>query len=325
MLAVTCALDGARQGLVVGGIDRAQVEPEATVAQRSDHRRQAVAPRAQAPGDPLVGRKGEGRAGNRNLGGPHAADEILVPRTRYDQRRELSQIELCRIVRCLAGNGLARIRPARQGETELCADPEDFAAYVDGADLHAQTAKALCGDADRRQLGKCANFGLLYGSGAAGLQAFAKNSYGLEMTLAEATQHRTRFLRTYAGLRQWQQQIDQAARLSQKVQTRAGLVRVLEPYRMTEALNTPVQGSAAEVLLAALGRLPQWLRGLDARLVLHCHDELLLDSAAADAPAAATALAGCMTEAWERLFPGAVMPGICEARIGDTWATAKKG
>ncbi|MBK7079418.1 MAG: hypothetical protein IPH55_01375 [Betaproteobacteria bacterium] len=36
------------------------------------------------------------------------------------------------------------------------------------------------------------------------------------MTLAEATQHRTRFLRTYAGLRQWQQNIDQAARLSQR-------------------------------------------------------------------------------------------------------------
>ena len=198
-----------------------------------------------------------------------------------------------------------------------------LAAYADGADLHAQTAKALCGDASRRQLGKCANFGLLYGSGAAGLQAFAKSSYGVELTLPEAAQHRTRFLRTYAGLRQWQQQIDQAARLSNKVHTRAGLVRVLEPYRMTEALNTPVQGSAAEVLLAALGRLPHWLRGLDARLVLHCHDELLLDSAEADAPAAATALAGCMTEAWQRLFPEAVMPGICEAHTGTNWATAK--
>ena len=94
---------------------------------------------------------------------------------------------------------------------------------------------------------------------------------------------------------------------------------------MTEALNTPVQGSAAEVLLAALGRLPHWLRGLDARLVLHCHDELLLDSAEIDAPAAAAALAGCMTEAWDCLFPGAVMPGICGAHTGDSWATAKKG
>jgi DNA polymerase I-like protein with 3'-5' exonuclease and polymerase domains len=60
---------------------------------------------------------------------------------------------------------------------------------------------------------------------------------------------------------------------------------------MTEALNTQVQGSAAEVLLAALGRLPHWLRGLDARLVLHCRDELLLDCAEQDAPAAASALA----------------------------------
>jgi DNA polymerase I-like protein with 3'-5' exonuclease and polymerase domains len=94
---------------------------------------------------------------------------------------------------------------------------------------------------------------------------------------------------------------------------------------MTEALNAPVQGSAAEVLLAALGRLPHWLRGLDARLVLHCHDELLLDCVEQDAPAAAAALTGCMTEAWQRLFPEAVMPGICAAHIGANWSDAKKG
>ena len=199
-----------------------------------------------------------------------------------------------------------------------------LAAYSANVDLHAQTAEALCGDATRRQLGKCANFGLLYGSGAAGLQAFAKSSYHVVLTLAEAVLHRTRFLRTYSGLRRWQQRIDAAARLSKKVHTRAGLVRLLDPYRMTEALNTPVQGSAAEVLLAALGRLPHWLRGLDARLVLHCHDELLLDCAERDAPEAATALVGCMTEAWQRLFPEAVMPGVCEANIGPTWAEAKR-
>ena len=42
-------------------------------------------------------------------------------------------------------------------------------------------------------------------------------------------------------------------------------------------------------------------------------------------PAAAIALAGCMTEAWQRLFPEAAMPGICEAHIGANWADAKKG
>ena len=68
--------------------------------------------------------------------------------------------------------------------------------------------------------------------------------------------------------------------------------------------------------MAALGRLPHWLRGLDARLVLHCHDELLLDCAEHDAPAAVIALTDCMTEAWQRLFPEAVMPGICEAHMG---------
>ena len=88
----------------------------------------------------------------------------------------------------------------------LSEDPTLLAAYSAGEDLHAQTAKALCGDATQRQLGKCANFGLLFGSGAAGLQTFAKNKYGVDMTLAEAIGHRNRFFRTYAGLRQWQEE-----------------------------------------------------------------------------------------------------------------------
>jgi DNA polymerase I-like protein with 3'-5' exonuclease and polymerase domains len=97
----------------------------------------------------------------------------------------------------------------------------------------------------------------------------------------------------------------------------------LAEYRAASSDRGIVQGSAAEVLLAALGRLPHWLQGLDARLVLHCHDELLLDCAEQDASAAAVALTGCMTDAWQRLFPEAVMPGICDAHIGANWAEAK--
>lgn len=233
---------------------------------------------------------------------------------------------------------LRRLVRAEPGRMLVCADYSQIelriaallsqdllllAAYGANTDLHAQTAQALCGDATRRQLGKCANFGLLYGSGAAGLQAFAKSSYQVLMTLQEAEQHRTRFFQTYVGLRKWQQKIDATASLSKKVQTRGGLVRVLEPYRRTEALNIPVQGSAAEVLLAALGRLPHWLRGLDAKLVLHCHDELLLDCAEKDAPMVVMALTDCMTEAWQRLFPEEAMPSICEAHSGHDWVEAK--
>ena len=54
------------------------------------------------------------------------------------------------------------------------------------------------------------------------------------------------------------------------------------------------------------------------------HDALLLDCAEQVAPEAETALTGCMTEAWQRLFPEAVMPGICEAHSGHSWAEAKE-
>jgi DNA polymerase I-like protein with 3'-5' exonuclease and polymerase domains len=81
-------------------------------------------------------------------------------------------------------------------------------------------------------------------------------------------------------------------------------------------MNIPVQGIAAEVLLAALGRLPHWLSGLDARLVLRCHDELLLDSAEQGALAVEAPMTGGMAEAWRRFFPEAVVLGIREAHTG---------
>jgi DNA polymerase-1 len=53
-------------------------------------------------------------------------------------------------------------------------------------------------------------------------------------------------------------------------------------YRYTEALNTPIQGAAAEVLLAALAKLEDYLAGLDAKLVNIIHDELVLEAAEGD-------------------------------------------
>ena len=63
-------------------------------------------------------------------------------------------------------------------------------------------------------------------------------------------------------------------------------------YLEAEACNHPIQGSAGEILLASLARLPGALSGMDARLYNHVHDEIVLSVAGGDADRAARALLG---------------------------------
>jgi DNA polymerase I len=93
-------------------------------------------------------------------------------------------------------------------------------------------------------------------------------------------------------------------------------------FRETEAYNTPVQGGAAEAMLAALARVERGLAaaGLDAVLVAVVHDELIVEAAEADAAVAARVLEEGMTAGMLDVFPGAPVAGLVEARVGPSWA-----
>src|SRR5215204_2400180 len=90
---------------------------------------------------------------------------------------------------------------------KISGDKEMLSAYAEGQDLHTLTARSLTGQEDvsndDQKLAKAVNFGLLYGMGAKGLQSYALRSYGVEMSLEEATLYRKRFFRTYPGLKRW--------------------------------------------------------------------------------------------------------------------------
>jgi DNA polymerase-1 len=79
------------------------------------------------------------------------------------------------------------------------------------------------------------------------------------------------------------------------------------------------------MLLAALHRLPKALAGLDAKLILHVHDEVVLEVADRDVPAAKAALEEAMVAGFRALLPdqAADMPGLVEAHAGPTWFDAK--
>ena len=208
-----------------------------------------------------------------------------------------------------------------------------LAAYRQGIDLHRKTAAALTGvplDAvtkAQRQLAKAVNFGLLFGQGAAGLAKYAKTQYGVDMSLKQAERYRQAFFDTYPGLRRWQRRTAELAEASHSVKTPSGRVRTFKRKRgksyYTAFLNTPVQGGAAEVMLAALAALDRRLKGLDAKLVNVVHDEIVLEVAADQALAAKTAVEEAMVEGMLSVFPRADCNGLVEAHSGCNWAEAK--
>jgi DNA polymerase-1 len=207
-------------------------------------------------------------------------------------------------------------------------------AYARGDDLHRITAAAVAGvapsevTATQRQAAKAINFGNLYRQRPGGLVRVARSSYGVEMTVAEAAHSQHQFFTTFPDLYRWQMHQIKTARVYGKVQTRMGLVRRFDGsggYLEAEACNHPIQGSANEVLLAALALLPECLKGCDAFLYNHIHDEIVLDVAEDAVEAAVTGLEFAMRSAFLQIFPEAeaVCTGLVEVKSGCNWAAAK--
>jgi DNA polymerase I-like protein with 3'-5' exonuclease and polymerase domains len=215
----------------------------------------------------------------------------------------------------------------------MAGDSTMLEAYRQGADLHRLTAAAIAGVPETavtpamRQLAKACNFGLIYGMSAATLAIYAASGYGVVMTLKEAEQAKRAFFTLYPGLSRWQSQTKVRGLRDSTVKTVGGLIRDFsaEPggWQLTKALNSPVQGTGAEILLSALAALPQHLSGLEARLILHVHDEIVLEVIDKDVEHAKAALVSAMEAGWTAIFPEHPMAGLVEAHSGDNWYAAK--
>jgi DNA polymerase I-like protein with 3'-5' exonuclease and polymerase domains len=177
-----------------------------------------------------------------------------------------------------------------QGELKITAcvanETNMIAAYLRGIDLHAVTAAELAGyklndfmnlkalDPAKfeaiRQLGKAGNFGLIYGMGPEGFQAYAFWNYGLSLTIEEATAHYNRFLyRLYPGLPRWHERQKEAAKKYRQVVSPLGRIRHLPLIHSAirevaskqgrRAINSPVQATLSDMSLWATAIL--WQQG----------------------------------------------------------------
>jgi DNA polymerase-1 len=211
--------------------------------------------------------------------------------------------------------------------TKISGDKEMLSAYAEGRDLHTLTAQSLTGHKDvgkdERKLAKAVNFGLLYGMGAKGLQSYALRSYGVELSLEEASLYRERFFETYPGLKRWHEHERRAwLRGDTETRTLAGRRR-MDVNKLTDRLNAPVQGTGADGLKLALALL--WERRSECPgsvPVLVCHDEEVVECDAVQAADVEAWLRKAMIEGMEAVLNSTDevdVPVEVEARIARTW------
>jgi len=202
---------------------------------------------------------------------------------------------------------------------QIAPDERLIEAFQRGVDLHAVTACRVLGKTDvtksDRQAAKAVNFGLLYGMGAKGLRQYAADEYGVQWTEEEAQTVRGRFFAEYRGLHAWHR-----SQPDGEVETRtiAGRRR-LGVERYTEKLNSPVQGSGADGLKAALGRLWETRHRVpSAAPILVVHDEIVVECDRTQAEEARAWVMDAMRSGMETVLHR--VPAEVEATICGDWS-----
>lgn len=231
---------------------------------------------------------------------------VVAPEGRVLVVADYSQIEL-RVAAKIAGEGAM------------------LEAYREGKDLHGMTARSVTGREEvsegERKLAKAVNFGLLYGQGAEGLRNYARNSYGVEMSLSQAERYRRRFFKAYPAIRSWHRKEGKSFDAGDETaQSLTGRVRRVG--RFTEKINHPVQGTAADGMKLALAFL--WERRdecSDAVPVLAIHDEIVIECDADRAEEAKDWLVTAMKDGMDAVVNKEEprVPIEVEASVAQTW------
>ncbi|MGH7815060.1 MAG: DNA polymerase I [Candidatus Binataceae bacterium] len=172
----------------------------------------------------------------------------------------------------------------------LSGDATLIEAFQRGEDIHVRTATELLGvapdhvDSQARRLAKTINFGIIYGMGPHRLAA------QLGIALNEAADYIKRYFERLPGVRDYMDETVRKARESGYVTTMYGRRRYLPELNAAPgmeraqaeriAINTPIQGSAADLIKLAMIRLHAAIKqgGLEAEIVMQVHDELLLEA-----------------------------------------------
>jgi DNA polymerase-1 len=208
-------------------------------------------------------------------------------------------------------------------------DPAFLEAFSKGEDIHARTASEVLGvpvdqvTPDMRRIAKAINFGIIYGMGPQSL------SEGLGIDLKSAKEYISAYYRKYQGVTRYREASIQSARETGYVTTlfnrRRYLPDILHENRVIRAeaermaVNTPIQGTAADLIKKAMIRIHDKLKKekSKSRMLLQVHDELLFEVPEEEV----NSIGAMVKEEMEGVYPLRVPLGV-DTKIGRNWDEA---
>lgn len=204
-------------------------------------------------------------------------------------------------------------------------------SFIENEDIHARTAAEVF-DVDinavtreQRRRAKAVNFGIVYGISDYGL------ARDLGITRAEGKEYIEKYLAGYDGVRGYMKDIVEQGKATGYVETLLGRKRWLpdlnnrnynlRSFAERTALNTPIQGTAADIMKLAMLKVAARLKAekLTAKMLLQVHDELILEVP----PAEQVAVVRILREEMESAFPLAV-PMTVDVKCGADWYNMEK-
>jgi DNA polymerase-1 len=213
---------------------------------------------------------------------------------------------------------------------EISGDEAMLDAFQKGLDIHTATAARVYGvpldqvSSEQRRAAKTVNFSIIYGAGASNLS----QQLGIKRT--EAKELIDNYFREYAGLRGYMTSIVETARKQGYVETMLGRRRYLRDINsgngmmrsMSErvAINTPIQGSAADLIKVAMINIREAMRAgkFKSQMILQVHDELVFDVYKSELEALKAIVFDKMTTA----LPNLKVPILVEMGVGNNWLEA---
>ena len=202
-------------------------------------------------------------------------------------------------------------------------------AFAAGQDVHKATAAEVFGvtvdqvSSDQRRSAKAINFGLIYGMSAFGL---AKQ---LGISRAQSQDYIGRYFTRYPGVQEYMDETKAKAARQGYVETLYGRRLYLPDINASNgiarqasertAINAPMQGTAADIIKRAMIKVDEWLvsSGLNARMTMQVHDELIFEVDAAQVDALVAGVKSAMEGAADLL-----VPLIVDVGVGDNWDQA---
>jgi DNA polymerase-1 len=209
-----------------------------------------------------------------------------------------------------------------------CRDEKMLETYRTGGDIHDQTATVIYGggkhDKEQRTIAKNVNFGTFFGLFPKGLQKTLKFKAGLNTPLSECEKIIANLKAGYPSLARWQEEVKTCAGFRRYTETWLGRRRYLPNIASQDwgkksfaercALNTPIQGTAADILKLALGRIIAGLPGRPWLLpLLQIHDELVFELPEGKVSEAVRFVKECMEA---QPSPDFDVPIIAEVAVG---------